>query len=212
MDYKVGNKMNVEIQAPRSLKSQKTKEQIFQTAIKLMKKYGYEYLTVRNICAASGISTGTFYHYFNGKDDLLSYYIADGFNNYLKNRDEAALSALGLKEKVIHLYSWYIQYCQETGLDFLSYYYTPQNKSLHTRGNTGMGISYSAVTHHVLLAIKEAQETGELSQEYDASTIGDDICVIVKGSIFDWCISNGSYELQPYVSRMIDIYLHYYGL
>lgn len=193
-----------QLSTPRAVRGEKVKEDIFKGAIKLMRKHGYKYVTVRNICSACDISTGTFYHYFTGKDDLFSYYLAEGFNNYLKSKDEEALKGKSLIEKIVALDTWYIEYCSEPGLDFLCSYYTPQNKSLHTRGSKP-GKSYSALNIRILNAIEEGIEAGEIAKEHSAKDICDDHCVILKGCIFDWCISNGSYDLIAYVEKMVNI-------
>ena len=49
-----------------------TKGRIVDAAWKLFYDQGYENTTVEEIIAASGTSKGSFYHYFSGKDALLS--------------------------------------------------------------------------------------------------------------------------------------------
>ena len=203
--------MGNEITTPRAVRADKARDEIFKGAMKLMKKHGYQYVTVRNICTACNISTGTFYHYFSGKDDLLSYYLAEGFDNYLSKKPADALNGFPLNKKIVTLDKWYIEYCKQPGIEFLSSYYNPQNKSLHTRGSK-TGKSYSALNTRVLAAVEEAIHTGELSKECSAKDICDDVCVILKGCIFDWCISYGAYELEEYVEKMINIYLSHYGI
>ena len=45
-------------------KSEVTKEFIRRTALKLIDKYGYEKMTIQDICKASKVSIGTFYLLF----------------------------------------------------------------------------------------------------------------------------------------------------
>lgn len=52
--------------------SRKTKSKIVSAAWKLFYEQGYEDTTVEEIIAESGTSKGSFYHYFEGKDALLS--------------------------------------------------------------------------------------------------------------------------------------------
>ena len=49
-----------------------TKSKIVSAAWKLFYENGYDHTTVDQIIKESGTSKGTFYHYFNGKDGLLS--------------------------------------------------------------------------------------------------------------------------------------------
>ena len=53
-------------------KERNTKGRIISAAWKLFYEQGYEDTTVEEIIDESGTSKGSFYHYFNGKDALLS--------------------------------------------------------------------------------------------------------------------------------------------
>ena len=52
--------------------SRNTKGRIIQAAWQLIYQQGYDDTTVEEIIEASGTSRGSFYHYFEGKDALLS--------------------------------------------------------------------------------------------------------------------------------------------
>ena len=49
-----------------------TKSRIVAAAWKLFYEHGYDDTTVEEIVEESGTSKGSFYHYFSGKDALLS--------------------------------------------------------------------------------------------------------------------------------------------
>ncbi|MDF3819330.1 TetR family transcriptional regulator [Leptospira sp. 96542] len=52
-------------------KSQKTKEQIYNTAISLFQKVGYEKATMRKISTDACVSLGSAYYYFKSKEDIV---------------------------------------------------------------------------------------------------------------------------------------------
>ena len=56
----------------RKKRTQTTKAKIVSAAWKLFYEQGYEDTTVDDIVFESGTSKGSFYHYFSGKDALLS--------------------------------------------------------------------------------------------------------------------------------------------
>ena len=56
----------------RKKRTQTTKAKIVSAAWKLFYEQGYEDTTVDDIVYESGTSKGSFYHYFSGKDALLS--------------------------------------------------------------------------------------------------------------------------------------------
>lgn len=56
-------------------KGEATRKHVFDTALKLFRRRGFERTTMRDIAAASGLSLGAAYHYFPSKDSLvLAYY------------------------------------------------------------------------------------------------------------------------------------------
>ena len=48
-----------------------TKKKIYDTTILLIRKKGYNKITIREICQAAEISVGSFYLYFSSKDEIL---------------------------------------------------------------------------------------------------------------------------------------------
>lgn len=52
-------------------KYNETKEKIIQRSLELIKKNGYDQVTINDICEASGISKHTFYYYFKSKEEVL---------------------------------------------------------------------------------------------------------------------------------------------
>ena len=114
----------------QKLKSKETKERIFQAAIHILQKNGYENLSIKNICEEAGVSNGSFYHHFKTKDDLLSYYIEaqptvdPEFLEPPSNKNDA-------KEAIIEVYRTYAAYCKELGVEFVAGYYNPHNQALN---------------------------------------------------------------------------------
>ena len=52
-------------------KTNETKNRIIATALELIKKSGYDNITINEICKCCDISKHTFYYYFTSKDDIL---------------------------------------------------------------------------------------------------------------------------------------------
>ena len=89
-------------------KSKETKAKIFRAAKDILKKKGYEELSIKNICEEAKVSNGSFYHHFKTKDDLLSYYIEDQprINPDLLELPKNAREA---KDAIIYVYLNYVQ-------------------------------------------------------------------------------------------------------
>lgn len=52
-----------------------SKSTLSEKAIELFREKGYENVSVGMICDACGVTSGSFYHHFSSKEDLLSHYL-----------------------------------------------------------------------------------------------------------------------------------------
>ncbi len=77
-----------------------TREKLLETAMRLLAEEGYEAVGLREVAAASGVTTGSIYHHFSGKEDLfrsaVDYYSEQVANDveHLGEGDEPGLERL----------------------------------------------------------------------------------------------------------------------
>ena len=69
---------NLTPQAQRSLEK---KNHIFNISMEMFRDQGYNQTTIRDICAAAGVTTGTFYNFFGDKFGILQANIEVGLNH-----------------------------------------------------------------------------------------------------------------------------------
>lgn len=186
----------------QQLKSKETKEKIFQAAIRILQKNGYEYLSIKNICEEAGVSNGSFYHHFQSKDDLLSYYIEaqptvkPELLDMPKNREEA-------KTAIVNVYLNYAAYCKKLGVDFVAGYYNPHNQALNPDIRTER--PYPIVT--VQQYLEKAVEKGAIELKLTISEVVNDIRMLVIGNAFEWAMRNGEVDIEENMKRSISHYL-----
>ena len=65
----------------------KTKRRIFNTAIKMFSKKGYDNTSVEEITAIAGVAKGSLYYHFSKKEDIFDMLLKEGFE-LLKNNIE----------------------------------------------------------------------------------------------------------------------------
>ena len=183
-------------------KSQETKARIFQAAKQLLQRSGYESLSIKNICGEAGVSNGSFYHHFNTKDDLLSYYIeeqpsvgADLLE--LPNGPEEA------KSVIVSVYLNYVKYCRELGVDFIAGYYTPRNQALNPNIRTER--PYPIVT--VQCYLEKSVAAGSVTVNLSIEEIVTDIRMLVIGNAFEWAMTNGNASFEENIKRSLSHYL-----
>lgn len=57
--------------APRTPKSERTRQQIVAAALRLFREQGYQGTTMRAVAASAGVSVGNAYYYFSSKEELI---------------------------------------------------------------------------------------------------------------------------------------------
>ena len=186
----------------QQLKSQETKKKIFLAAKNILKKDGYDALSIKNICEEAGVSNGSFYHHFKTKDDLLSYYIEEqpSINPEIL---ETPSCVDDVRNAIIHVYLNYVKYCRELGVEFMSNYYTPKNQSLNPLKRTAR--SYPIVT--VREYLQQSIDAGIISLKQPLDNITTDIRMIVIGNVFEWCLKNGDADFAGNMKRSLENYL-----
>lgn len=77
--------------AGKTRKSEKTRQQLLTSAVKLIQKKGFNATSVREIVAEAGYAKGTFYLYFETKMDLIKHFALQIFDRFYQ-AFQAALS------------------------------------------------------------------------------------------------------------------------
>ena len=184
----------------QQLKSKETKARIFQAAKDILRKKGYEELSIKNICEEAGVSNGSFYHHFKTKDDLLSYYIEEQPNINPDLLDLPA-DAKDAKETIIYVYINYVRYCEELGVEFMSNYYTPKNQSLNPLIRTER--SYPIIT--VQNYLRKCIDAGIINTKISLDALSTDIRMIVIGNVFEWCLKQGKSDFEENMRRSLKV-------
>lgn len=190
---------------PRSAKSRKTRERIFDAAAKIMRQHGEEYATIANICEEAGISKGTFFYHFKSKDELLRYYLTERFDNYVVEKHVRDTQRTDVFEYVMGLFHSYADYCEEAGIEFITSYYTPRNKALDMNITMGGG-KMNILMSESIGALEEAARAGYIRNDWNPQQIAFDCCSVEKGCVFDWCVESGKFNLRARVDHMMYCY------
>lgn len=182
----------------------KTKKKIVAAAWRLFYKNGYDNTTVDAIIRESGTSKGTFYHYFSGKDSLLSslsYLFDDKYEELLMEMDEDMNSF----EKLLYL-NRELFYMIETSVsrELLATLYSSQ---LVTKGERHL-LDQNRIYYRMLNDIvAEGQQRGQIKRDMPAHEISRYYALCERGMIYDWCIQEGRYSLREYGEKMMPIFM-----
>ena len=198
------------LRPPQKVRSERTQKALYDAASTLMHDYGYDYLTVQNICKLAGVTTGAFYHHFHSKDDILCLFLNKGYEAFIENRNvclpEDPLARL------TELCVLYAAHNESNGVEFVSNYYSTKNKSLNTIGLSPEDMYVSSNYRARYDSLIAARETGQIPADSDCVSLNEEICSLTKGIIFDWCLSNGGFDLTSRIRRMVDRFMSTYRI
>lgn len=198
------------LRPPQKVRSERTQKALYDAASTLMHDYGYDYLTVQNICKLAGVTTGAFYHHFRSKDDILCLFLNKGYEAFIENRNvclpEDPLARL------TELCVLYAAHNESNGVEFVSNYYSTKNKSLNTIGLSPEDMYVSSNYRARYDSLMAAREAAQIPADTDCVSLNEDICSLTKGIIFDWCLSNGGFDLTSRIRRMVDRFMSTYRI
>ena len=183
------------------------KEKILAAAVALIRCEGSQSVTVRKVCAKAEVSTGTFYHYFRDKNDLMMCFVKEAvIGTY-----HLDTPITNITKRTIELYMLLLNRYLGLGKDFMKHFYSTNNISLSAyMGQIDGKFAPGTVMEKNELDIIEAQKAGIVSTEVDAHMICEDICTIVKGCVFEWCLEDGTMDIEHILTRIISRYFSTY--
>ena len=186
------------------LKKNQTKKKIVSAAWRLFYEQGYENTTVDDIVELSGTSKGSFYHYFEGKDALLSSLsiLFDEKYEELTPRMDPEMNSF---DKLMYLNRELFSMIERTvPIDLLARMYSTQ---LVTRGEKHL-LDHNRVYYRLLRSIVlEGQERGQINREIPAAEITKLYALCERALLYDWCICSGEYSLTLYSQKMMPLFL-----
>ena len=180
-----------------------TKGRIIEAAWRLFYRQGYDDTTVEEIIEESGTSRGSFYHYFEGKDALLSSvsYLFDQKYEQLMEHIDPDMNRF---DQLMYLNRELFAMIENSiSLDLLARLYSSQ---LITRGEKHLldhTRTYFKVLRRIML---EGQERGELRGDVSVSEMVRVYTMCERALIYDWCLSGGGYSLMQYSSGMMPMF------
>ena len=181
-----------------------TRGKIIDAAWKLFYRQGYDDTTVEEIIEESGTSRGSFYHYFQGKDDLLST-LADVFDQKYESLMETMDPEMNRFDQLMYLNRELFTMMENaTPLDLVARLYASQ---LITRGDKSL-MDHNRVYYRLLRQIVlQGQERGELRSDVTVNEMVQAYALCERALIYDWCLSGGDYSLTQYSRTMLPMFL-----
>ena len=184
--------------------SRNTKGKIVSAAWQLFYQQGYDDTTIEEIVELSGTSKGSFYHYFDGKDALLSslsYLFDEKYDELLETMD----MSLSPMDKLIYLNQELFLMIENTvSVDLLCQLFSSQLITKGERHLLDTNRTYYKLLRQIAM---EGQKNGYFKDELSINDITKAYAMFERGLMYDWCICNGNYSLCQYAATMMPMFL-----
>jgi len=181
-----------------------TRGKIVSAAWKLFYEQGYEDTTVEEIIELSKTSKGSFYHYFDGKDALLSTLsvLFDDKYEELKTQLDPELSAV---EKLLWLNSELFTMIENSiSIDLLARLLSTQ---LITNGEKHL-LDHNRTYYKLLRKIiAQGQEDGQIGTKMSVTEMVKLYALCERAFLYDWCLCGGEYSLRQYSASVLPSFL-----
>ena len=185
-------------------KSRNTRGKIVSAAWKLFYQQGYDDTTIEEIVEESGTSRGSFYHYFEGKDALLSSlsYLFDDKYAELEKEMDPSLDPI---EKLMFLNQELFLMIENTvSVELLSRLFATQLTTSGERHLLNTNRTYYKMLRQITM---EGQQQELFKPELSVNDIMRAYAMFERGLMYEWCISGGSYSLCQHSATMMGLFL-----
>ncbi|HEY3425143.1 MAG TPA: TetR/AcrR family transcriptional regulator [Negativicutes bacterium] len=184
----------------RQIQAINTKNKIYQVAIHLLEKKGYENITIGEICNDAGVSVGSFYKYFESKNDILTeiYKRAD---DYFYNEVIHSLTSTHTLDQIIEYFDYYAKYNEAVGVDTMRQLYNAANNKMFVKKGRYMQTLLQEI-------IEKGQDKKEISEEMTIEQITEYLFITARGIIYDWCLHDGQYNLTNAMHKFMERFVY----
>ena len=183
-----------------------TRSRIITAAWELFYENGYDDTTVDDIIERSHTSKGSFYHYFSGKDALLTS-LSTLFDEKYRALSETLDPDMNSFDKLILLNRELFFMIENTvSLELLTRMLSTQLTTTSERHLMDQSRYYFKYLRRICL---EGQARGELRGDIPVTEIIRAYALQERALMYDWCICGGSYSLTQYSAQQLPQFLSY---
>ena len=177
--------------------SAKTKQKLADIAYEMFKEKDESEIGVREISARAGVTTGSFYHHFKDKYDVLASKL-DDHESYFTDFPDQEFDGSALDKLLFFLSDYMPDLVLEDGLRITKIIY--MTNSLSKSCSTGFACA-------LLALLEKAYEAGEIKEGTDLDHYCHLLLMAFRGTIYAWCRTDAEFDLKETLREIINIYL-----
>jgi AcrR family transcriptional regulator len=182
-----------------------TRGKIVSAAWQLFYEQGYEETTVEEIIETSQTSKGSFYHYFDGKDALLST-LSDLFDEKYEALQETMDPDMSAMDQLLYLNGELFRMIEnKVSVELLARLLSTQLVTNGERHLLNQKRTYYRLLRKI---ITQGQERGEFTDRQSVSEMVRLYALSERALMYDWCLRGGEFSLRQYAAQVMPGFLN----
>lgn len=193
----------------RKIQAAATKKKIYDAAVILSEKYGFEQVSVNSIVEKAKVSKGGFYVHFASKDVLLTEMIDEyvgkldlSYQSYMESFPDEASAC----DVILSLVGKIADTMEQIGYDLMRLAYR-----IHldrTGGNDKLLSSDRELYKTFSTLIQRGVRQGELKDDLSAELVSEQFVTVLRGFTYEWCIRYPNFNLKDKLHRHFELLLY----
>ena len=169
----------------------------------MLAKYDFKYLTVRNICETAGVASGSFYHHFGTKENVLIHCGKRLLHRNLRNNPCPAEIDMG---DYLHQVMWYgivlAGFCETLGKEFVRTLYLSGEDTSDMFAELYEKCLYPVLDYAMANDYIQKHFKNPMDEEKVLANIKKDIHIVTRGTALYWCCSKDADLVEPFCATM----------
>lgn len=189
----------------RAEQAQLTKDQLFNTSVRLFKEHGYANTTVSSICKEAGVAKGTFYVHYKSKDSIVkeSYYL--NLTQFMEKNfvyDSNTKDKHIVIESVITFLNLELKFAELMGIELTTLAFTFNlGGSLSGENSHFLNRPFSKALSNLIAQLDPVKDKNYLFTTFES---------LIRGIMATWCFSGGKFDILGEGGQMIQDMVYCY--
>ncbi|MGC2872039.1 TetR/AcrR family transcriptional regulator [Ihubacter sp. mB4P-1] len=180
-----------------------TKKKLLEAGSKIIAEKGLSHTTIDEITALAGVGKGTFYTYFQKKEDIV---FAMGYDSFTEILEEAIALKGTFIEKITYYMVHFSACIEESGVKLSQEWIRtvvdlPAGSENNQRGK--LCFDLDSIGKLIALGIEKKL----LAEDTPAEVLAHTLIDLLYGQMFCWSMSDGSYSLKARTEEFCGTYL-----
>lgn len=190
----------------RQLKALRTKKSLYESAMELFLKKGYDNVTIEEIASRAGTSVGSFYTYFKTKGHVFLEQFREYDEQYFRIYESMPDCATARGKLMWLIKGVYVFASEKVGLETIKLLYT--HGFMHGGDGTSSSVEETRSSNRIVGEIvHEGWENGEFRTDIPEQEMTRMVFLCMMGTYYHWCSCNGKYDLVESGERLLTVFL-----